>query len=433
MSNKERFLKAADEINWYPQHMKHRYIHWVQSLKWDWCISRQRYFGVPFPIWYCKECGEMMIPSIEELPINPKASLPTKPCSCGSTHFIPENDIMDTWATSSVTPLINAKWQSNEELKELMPMSMRTQAHEIIRTWTFYTIVKSIYHTGQIPWKDMMLCGFVMARKGEKISKSKQNSTLEPREILNRHSADSIRYWAASAKLGTDTTFSEEDLKISKRFITKLWNASKFAIMHMEDYAGPTELLPQDQWMLDKSYETLGKAKLYLDQYEIGLARQTLDDFFWKDFCDLYLELIKDRLYKPEVHGIAERKSGQYALYMILLNILKGYSIFTPFITEEIYQAFYKPFEGNKSIHLMQWETKEVSLDPIEEPLKEIIYQIRKYRADEGLSMKDPLVIEISLPNTNNFRTLYNDLKTMLQADKLIIREGELDTTISRT
>jgi len=430
MNHKDRLLQAADEINWYPSHMKNRYINWVENLKWDWCISRQRYFGVPFPLWYCQTCGQIMTVPAEDLPINPRESSPKEACSCGSRDFTPETDIMDTWATSSVTPLINAKWQSDEEIKEIMPMSMRTQAHEIIRTWTFYTIVKSIYHTGQVPWKDIMLCGFVLARKGEKISKSKGNAKSEPREILKRHSADSIRYWAASAKLGTDTTFSEEDLKVSKRFMTKLWNASKFSLSHLEDYAGPCDLLIQDQWMVDKSYEVLSRAKAYLDQYEIGLARQVLDDFFWKDFCDIYLELIKDRLYKPEVHGIEERQSGQHALYQILFNMLKAYAIFTPFITEDIYQAFFRGFEQTDSLHLCQWQTQPPQQHPLERLLKDLIHQVRKYRTDHDLSMKDPISIEFSHPQADLLRPIYKDLRAMLQADSFILRQGKNDLKI---
>ena len=208
LSNKELFLKAADDINWYPEHMKSRYINWVENLKWDWCILRQRYFGVPFPIWYCKSCGSVIMADEEQLPVNPLDSRPNKPCSCGCEDFEPETGVFDTWATSSVTPLINSKWEEDCDFTDkLMPMSLRAQAHEIIRTWAFYTIVKSLYHTNQIPWKDIMISGFVLAKKGEKISKSKSNSELSPQNIIENHSADAIRYWSASSKLGTDTFF----------------------------------------------------------------------------------------------------------------------------------------------------------------------------------------------------------------------------------
>lgn len=151
LTNKELFIKAADEINWHPEYMKNRYVLWVENLKWDWCISRQRYFGVPFPIWYCKNCGEVIIADESMLPVNPLETKPNCPCSCGCEEFIPESSVFDTWATSSVTPQINAKWEEENDISDkILPMSLRTQAHEIIRTWAFYTIVKSLYHTGQI-------------------------------------------------------------------------------------------------------------------------------------------------------------------------------------------------------------------------------------------------------------------------------------------
>lgn len=179
LTDKELFIKAADEINWYPEHMKTRYITWVENLKWDWCISRQRYFGVPFPVWYCEECGEPVFADIDRLPINPLETEYKKKCKCGCTRFKPVVSVFDTWATSSVTPQINAKFGESDDMSEfLLPMSMRTQAHEIIRTWAFYTIVKSLYHTGNIPWKDIMICGFVLADVVASMRKYKSENNL---------------------------------------------------------------------------------------------------------------------------------------------------------------------------------------------------------------------------------------------------------------
>ena len=211
LSEKDRFLKAADEIRWHPEHMKNRYKIWVENLKWDWCISRQRYFGVPFPVWYCKKCGKPIFAEESQLPVNPLEQSPLKACTCGCNEFIPETAVFDTWATSSVTPLINAHYKETDDISdEIFPMGMRSQAHEIIRTWAFYTIVKSLYHTGQVPWKDIMISGFVLAKPGEKISKSKNNASNSPMMLIEKHSADAMRYWAANSKLGTDTFVSEE-------------------------------------------------------------------------------------------------------------------------------------------------------------------------------------------------------------------------------
>ena len=430
LTNKDQFLKAADEINWYPEYMKNRYVLWVENLKWDWCISRQRYFGVPFPIWYCKNCGNVIIADEEMLPINPLETNPDKSCSCGANEFIPESSVFDTWATSSVTPQINAKWgEENDISNRILPMSLRTQAHEIIRTWAFYTIVKSLYHTNQIPWKDIMVSGFVLAKKGEKISKSKGNSQLEPKLLIENHSADVIRYWAANSKLGTDTFFSIDELSIAKRFITKLWNASKFSISHLQDINlnADVDLKPVDRWIIETCKQTTVNARKLLDQYEIGPARHQIDDFFWKDLCDYYLEIVKERLYQPEIHGHKERQSAQYALYYCMLNILKLYAIYVPHITEYIYQEFFRQKENSISLHKLYWETEEFIDDEIilfGEKLKEIIAETRKYKSENALSMKTEIE-EVIIATDDKFMELFKqtigDIKACCRAKKIKI------------
>ena len=422
LSGQERFLKAADQINWYPPNMKNRYIAWVENLKWDWCISRQRYFGVPFPVWYCKECGKAVFAKAEQLPVNPLETKYDGICGCGCTSFIPESAVLDTWATSSVTPQINERLGL-----KLTPMSMRTHAHEIIRTWTFYTIVRSLYHTGDIPWKDLMICGFILAKKGEKISKSKSNNTLDPKYLIATHSADVLRYWTAGARLGTDTFFSPEELSVSKRFITKLWNAAKFSISHLQDIdlAEIPKLLPVDKWIIERVNETAVNAAKLLLEYEIGSARHEIDEFFWKDFCDNYIEIVKERLYKPDIHGIEERKSGQYALYYVLLNILKLYAVYVPHITEHIYQEFFRRHEKEVSIHLTHWEKPlVVDLDLIEfgKKLKEVIFEMRKYKSERNISMAtemDVLEIRAERRFMEWFRRTEGDIKACSRAAKI--------------
>lgn len=435
LSEKERYLKAADEINWYPASMKTIYISWVENLKWDWCISRQRYFGVPFPIWYCSKCGKVILAKEEELPINPIETKPSSACSCGNAEFIPETAVFDTWATSSMSPFINSKWNTeNDMTKKLLPMGMRTQAHEIIRTWAFYTIVRSIYYTGNVPWKDIMICGFVLAKKGEKISKSKNNAASSPMELIEKHSADELRYWAAGSKLGTDTMFDEADLKISKRFLTKLWNASNFCIMQLQDFDGkkPDEILPIDEWIIEKLIRLEDSARENLNQYEVGSAKHEIDEFFWNDFCDNYLEIVKDRLYKPEIHGVKERLSAQYTLYNVLLEILKLYAIYVPFITEEIYQSYYKDFEESVSIHLMKWnidnsnETEDILC--LGENVKNIISQVRKYKTERNLSLKEKinmLIIYIPENQESNIQGTLKDIKACTWADKIEINYSD--------
>lgn len=449
LTEKERYLKAADEIEWYPQSMKKQYTLWVENLKWDWCISRQRYFGVPFPVWYCEQCGEPMFADESQLPVNPLETQPLKPCRCGCETFIPEKAVFDTWATSSVTPLIHANDKEEGMRPDFLPMSLRTQAHEIIRTWTFYTIVKSLYHTGQIPWKNVMICGYVLAKKGEKISKSKNNGGMSPMDLIRTHSADSLRYWSASCNLGSDTFFGEEDLKISKRFLVKLWNAARFSISQLSDFTEDdlrecrqnyqmlkakeihmkdSKFLPYDVSLLLEAEEVREQMQDYLDQYEIGQARKRLDDFFWNDYCDYYIEVVKERLYQPEKHGDAERKSGQYAVYETLLTILKLYAIYVPHITETIYQEFYRQFEHLCSLHQMEWEQEKTMTDQDQEwnslvlfgaHLNDAVAKARKYKAAHNLSMKDEmqeLEIPIQEEEAAYFETARMDLTACTRA-----------------
>ena len=288
MNHKEDFIKIGNEIKWNPSHMHNRYNEWVNNIMWDWCISRQRYFGVPFPVWYCKDCNKPIFAIREQLPVNPLTDKPKNKCDCGCDEFIPETDVMDTWATSSSTPMINMHYGEENNLKDILkPMSLRTNASEIIRTWDFYTIVKSFYHFGTRPWDNVMISGFVMANKGEKISKSKGNSKHDPIDLINEYSADVIRYWAGTGRLGTDIVFSDETLLRGKKLINKLWNVSKFIEMHLSDFEDKDfdnyEYI--DKWILGKYREMEKSFIKYLDDFEVGLALNTLEKFFW-NFCD---------------------------------------------------------------------------------------------------------------------------------------------------
>ena len=395
MSHKDDFLKIGNEIKWHPKHMKIRYDEWVNNIAWDWCISRQRYFGVPFPVWYCKDCGEPIFANKEDLPVNPLVDKPkVEKCpKCNCNEFVPETDVMDTWATSSVTPLINMRYDEKENFEDILkPMGLRTNASEIIRTWDFYTIVKSFYHFGQRPWDNVMISGFVMAGKGEKISKSKGNSKHEPMDLINQYSADVLRYWAGTGRLGTDIIFTEETLLRGKKLINKIWNVSKFIEMHLSDYKDEefNNFEYIDKWILGRYQEMEKQFINYLDDYEVGLALNVLEKFFW-EFCDNYIEIVKHRLYRPEEFGEKPRYSGQKTVYLLLYKLLQDFSMFFPFITEEIFQELY---HNNNSIHTT--EIKPLNYKFNEETMYgnqmvEIIGQARGAKTDANVSLKTPI------------------------------------------
>ena len=400
LDNKDELIKQADKINWYPKFMKERYINWVNNLKWDWSISRQRYYGVPFPIWYCKNCGEVILADEEDLPVNPLVDKPKHKCpKCGGEEFEPEYDVLDTWATSSVTPQINGKWgEPDDRMDKIFPMDLRPQAHDIIRTWAFYTIVKSYYHNGTVPWKNIMISGHSLTQnrgKREKISKSKNNAGMTPKQLMERYSADTIRYWTAGSRLGMDTYFSEDVLKEGRKLVTKIWNASKFAIMNLEGYkkgeSGEKNRI--DLWILQRLNEVIQGATDYFENYEYGLALNVIENFFWRDLCDNYIELVKGKIKDGNED---ERKGSQETLYTVLLSVLKLFAPFLPHITEEIYQLYFKEFEGNVSIHLENWpeydskyEDEKLSAD-MKKVLK-FVEMIRKAKSESKLSLAHPI------------------------------------------
>jgi valyl-tRNA synthetase len=278
-----------------------------------------------------------------------------------------------------------------------------------------------------------MICGFVMAKKGEKISKSKNNSTMSPKALIDRYSADGLRYWASGAKLGTDTMFDEEELRASGRFLTKLWNAARFTLMHLKDFNGqkPGRLMPVDSWIIQKLGDTMLKAEGYLKQYETGSARHEIDNFFWNDFCDNYLEIIKERLYQPEKHGIENRQSAQYGLYMSFLGIIKLYAAYVPHMAEEIYQAYFYKVEKCKSVHLLIWSIPDrngFNLLAFGERLKQLISEVRRYKSERSLSLKvqlDRITVRAAAEDMELFNATQKDLKACTAADDIRVLEGD--------
>ncbi len=340
---KKELLDAGEQITWHPAHIKARYREWVENLHWDWCISRQRYFGVTFPLWYCDACGEILLADEEQLPVDPTEQQPTKPCACGNTSFTPEQDVMDTWATSSLSPQISGRWLIDKQFYEqVFPFSLRPQGHEIIRTWTFYTIVKSYHHFGSLPWKEIAISGWGLAGVGGgKISKSRGGGPMPPMEMIEKYSADAVRYWAASTGYGKDSTISEEKIQTGAKLVTKLWNVARFSQRFLENYQPPAQhpaLSPIDRWILTRTQRLIRRVTELFRNYDYAAAKSETESFFWRDLADNYLEMSKERLYAGE----DERRGGaRYTLYHVLLSVIKLFAPFLPYITEEMFQALF--------------------------------------------------------------------------------------------
>ncbi len=431
LDKKEELLKCGDRVNWYPAYFKVRFEHWVENLRWDWCISRQRFYGVPFPVWFCTECNEPTFAREKDLPVDPLEDNPGFPCpNCGSTEFRPESDVMDTWATSSLTPQINTRWGETDELDALMPMSLRPQAHDIIRTWAFYTITKALLHSDDIPWHDVMISGHALNPSGEKMSKSKGNVAGDPLLALEQYSADELRYWSCSSKLGSDVHFSEEVLGDGRRLVTKLWNAVKFAALMLEDFDPDLnpELRPYDRWILSRFTIAVSRATKGMENYEYSVAMNTSEYFFWKVVCDYYLEIVKKRLYSAEDE--AGKLSAQFALYRVIYGCLKLFAPVLVHVTEELYQAIFRKTEGFESIHLASWPDPDF-ID--ENALKygdmslQIIETVRKFKSEQSLSMAAPLkALEIEAPrdNLDELSSFQDDLLNVTRASNIVWTEG---------
>ncbi len=430
LDKKEELLEAADRIRWFPEHMKSRYRHWVENLNWDWCISRQRSYGVPIPVWYTSE-GEVVLPSEEELPVDPTGQ---RPKGREDEELTPETDVFDTWMISSVTPQIVLDWKGGEERMNLYPMSLRPQAHDIIRTWAFYTIVKGVYHHGKPPWKDIVISGHVLDPKGEKMSKSKGN-VIHPQDVIAKYSADALRFWAASVKLGDDLPYMEKDVRTGQRTITKLWNATRFAITHLGDYQGfEGELALLDRWLLSRFTRILKECTDHFERYEYSKTKFEAEQFFWNTFCDNYLELVKDRLYAPEKYG-EQTLSAKHTLYSVTLGILKLFAPIMPHVTEELYQLYFKKIDGAESVHVSKWpEYREELIDEEAEAVGDevvrILQAVRKFKSERNLSLKAPLK-KVVVRTELDLRLVEQELLAATRAETLESKKGGFDITIT--
>ncbi|MBU7010398.1 MAG: valine--tRNA ligase [Theionarchaea archaeon] len=386
MDIKEELIEKGEEINWFPDYMGKRYESWVENLRWDWCISRQRYYGIPFPVWYCKNCGKLMLATANDLPVDPVNDDSPGPCECGCSEFEPEMDVLDTWFTSAHTPQIAAQWAEVDSMMDILfPMSLRSQAHDIIRTWAFYTIVKAMLHHDSVPWENAMISGHGLDEHGRGMHASRGNVVLSL-DMVGKHSADAVRWWASEARLGEDLLFKEKDVVKGYRLCVKLWNAAKLISLHLKSKPEEAKLREVDKWLLGKLDTVINKATDHLDKYEYSRAKGLIEISFWHDFCDNYLEIVKYRLY-GEKDGAA-----LYTLYYGLLTYLKLFSPYMAHITEEIYQNLYTQWEKDKSIHISAWpEPAGIPEQDTGQVIVDIIATLRRWKSDKGLPLNREL------------------------------------------
>ena len=397
----EQVKQNTLEVTWYPDFMKKRMIDWANSLDWDWVISRQRIFATPIPVWYCKQCQEIILAEPDWVPIDPRTDPPKieKCPKCGNTEFVPETDVLDTWFDSSITCAVHAGWPDNKDWKKLYPANVHPSGYDIIRTWAYYLMVRGIALFDQKPYNSVLINGMVLGTDGRKMSKSLGNFVATP-DVFEKYGADAPRQWATGGgATGSDIPFRWEDVEYAWKFLRKLWNASRFAAMHLEDYdptAKAPKLEPIDRWLLSKMEQVTQKVTDAMETCQFNVATNEIRQFTWHSFCDNYIEAVKHRLYQPETYGTEKRQAAQYTLYTAIYRIIQLLSPISPHVTEELYQIMFADNKPHQSIHTSEWPTiQEEMIDPETEKQGDLIVAVMgEIRRDKAENQK-PLNIQI--------------------------------------
>ncbi|MCC8417596.1 MAG: valine--tRNA ligase [Rickettsia endosymbiont of Bryobia graminum] len=435
IKHKDVLLQRTNELNWHPKTMKIKLENWINSIEWDWCISRQRYFGVPFPVWYSKRAGEegkALFADISQLPVDPMVDLPI---GYSKDEVEPDYDVMDTWATSAVSPQLSSHAISEnfkvdiERHHKTFPADLRPQAHEILRTWAFYTILKGQLHENTLPWKNIMVSGWCLASDRSKMSKSKGN-IIVPEKLIEQYGSDVVRYWTSKSRLGADTAYSEDIIKNGKRLVNKLRNASKFASIHfdkldkVDKQAEISEIQDKvchkfDQFLFARLVELVNKVEHEMENYEYATSMDLIEKFFWSVFCDNYLEITKSRAYNEDGSDDKGQYSAIVTLYHSLQILLKLLAPFIPHITEEIWQNLY----NSSSIHARgSWLAIDNLFSSIDNDQSNnliiILDLVRKAKAEKNLSVKARIeLLEIIGKKLSD--DLIKDLQNVTSSDQI--------------
>jgi len=435
---RNELLKRGEEITWHPDYMQHRYTNWVEGLNGDWLISRQRYFGVPVPVWYRTDAegnplhDEPLVPSEDQLPIDPSTDVPTGFSESQRNQpngFVGDPDVMDTWATSSLTPQIAGKWEDDKDLfSRVFPMDVRPQGHDIIRTWLFSTTVRSHFEHGVVPWSNAALSGWILDPDRKKMSKSKGN-VVTPIELFEQYGSDAVRYWAASARPGVDTAFSEDQMKVGRKLATKLLNVSKFVLGFMTDHANATTVTEAvDHSMLLRLGSVIDEASSAFEAFDYARALERTEQFFWW-FCDDYVELVKVRAYRGANDPGAQ--SAVAALSLALSALQRLFAPMLPFVTEEIWSWW-----QNGSIHNAPWPTSNAlgatGVD-ILGPVCEVLAVIRRAKTEAKTSQRTPVAVATVTADSTFITAVQTGQADLIDAgtvENLRFVEGDGPTTV---
>ena len=437
---RNELIAKGKDLAFHPDFMRVRYENWVNGLTGDWLISRQRFFGVPIPVWYAldqdanPDFDKVLTPSHDLLPVDPSTDVPagyTESQRNQPNGFVGEIDIMDTWATSSLTPQLAGGWISDpEKYAKVFPFNLRPQGQDIIRTWLFSTLLRSEQESGQLPWSNAAISGWILDPDRKKMSKSKGNVVV-PAEPIDNHGADAVRYWASSARLGTDAAFDEGQMKIGRRLAIKLLNASKF-VLSFEPAEGKTEVTEAvDQSLLLNLAEVVKDATKAFENYDHTKALEVAEQFFW-NFTDNYLELVKERAYGQGDYTPAEQASAAVALRKALHTMLRLFAPFLPFATDEVWSWWQT---DAASIHRAAWPKAEELTEGLDlgnlsvlELAKEALFGLRKAKSDEKVSMKasvESATLVAPAAVLTTLRLLEADFKAVGKIADLAFEEGE--------
>jgi valyl-tRNA synthetase len=433
LDKREEYLEAGRQMDWYPEKMFTRYRNWIEGLQWDWSISRQRSSGIPFPVWYCADCDAEVLATREQLPVDPlDDEPPVEACpDCGATELVPEDDVFDTWATSSLTPLINAGWDWDDaadafalDEPALYPMDVRPQGHDIISFWLFHTVVKCYEHTGEVPFDSVMINGMVLDENREKMSKSKGN-VVDPDAVLEEFPVDAARYWAAGSSVGDDLPYKKTGLRAGERLLRKLWNASKLV-----DGLTPDEPLDRpdlealDRWLLAEMDEAVEEITAHFEARAFSKARNRLRTFFWHTFCDDYLEVAKQRLRAGDGPPEAVDPAAAYTLRTAHERFLRLFAPILAHVTEELWTEMYAAEAAVDSVHRTDWpEPLGVGADrEAGATAMAVVGALRRYKSDRGLALNAPLA-EVRVHG--DLAGFESDVRRVMHVDRLETTEAE--------